>query len=800
MGDGSPQVQLRNFQSSDELDLVDAIDKLRSQGISHYVSLPQLIVCGDQSSGKSSVLDAISGIPFPTKDHLCTRFATEVILRRTATEGVSVSIVPSQDRPEAECEQLAQFRESLTTLDDIPTLINGAKDAMGLSGANNAFSNDVLRIEISGPNRPHLTIVDLPGLIHSENKIQKAADVDLVQRLVRSYMSNPRSIILAVVSAKNDYANQVVLKLARDVDPNGIRTLGVITKPDTLPVGSESEGAFVALARNEDVYFRLGWHVLKNRDYETRHCSADARDLAETQFFSSGVWSNLPPGSVGIVTLRKRLSQVLLDQIGNELPHLAAEIESSIEHCRVELSRLGESRGTVDEQRLYLLRIGQSFQSTVKAAKDGSYADEIFGDSRTADGYCMRFRAVIQNLNLEFADTMRRAGQDRKIVDDATPEAGEESRTVTRTEYLNDIRELIKRSRGRELPGMYNPLIVGELFYEQSTPWERLARKHIDLVWRSSVAFLDLLVGELADVDTAEALRREVIHPAMGVLRQGLNSKLKKIITPFQTVHAITYKHYFTETIQNIREKRSKSEVERKLEHYFGVEDLGTLDRLPMNKMKLLPGLVGALATRNEADMDSYGCSEILDCMEAYYKVAMKNFIDNVAVQCVESKLVSKLEHILSPSQIMQMDASMIERIAAESTQSQDRRERVSRKLTILKAGAEVCKQFVSQTSMGMCRTPHCLRLRLISPGTLQHHQWPVEEVESSEAEEAESNADDIQNDEIVPEPDSANDPIQPAGTWGSWSLENGIPKVEYTDVQQEVPSWPKKKKKGIRR
>ncbi|QSS63441.1 hypothetical protein I7I51_00499 [Histoplasma capsulatum] len=73
MADGSAQVQMRNLQSSDELDLVDAIDKLRSQGISHYVSLPQLIVCGDQSSGKSSVLDAISGIPFPTKDNLCTR-------------------------------------------------------------------------------------------------------------------------------------------------------------------------------------------------------------------------------------------------------------------------------------------------------------------------------------------------------------------------------------------------------------------------------------------------------------------------------------------------------------------------------------------------------------------------------------------------------------------------------------------------------------------------------------------------------------------------------------------------------
>jgi len=70
-------------------------------------------------------------------------------------------------------------------------------------------------------------------------------------------MKEPRSIILAVVSAKNDYANQIVLKLARATDKKGNRTLGVITKPDTLIPSSESEAIYVSLARNQDVEFRL---------------------------------------------------------------------------------------------------------------------------------------------------------------------------------------------------------------------------------------------------------------------------------------------------------------------------------------------------------------------------------------------------------------------------------------------------------------------------------------------------------------------------------------------------------------
>ena len=74
-----------SLQSKDHRDLLDIIDKLRSQGISRYVDIPQIIICGDQSSGKSSALEAISGVAFPTKDNLCTCFATELILRRIPT-------------------------------------------------------------------------------------------------------------------------------------------------------------------------------------------------------------------------------------------------------------------------------------------------------------------------------------------------------------------------------------------------------------------------------------------------------------------------------------------------------------------------------------------------------------------------------------------------------------------------------------------------------------------------------------------------------------------------------------------
>ena len=97
----------------------------------------------------------------------------------------------------------------------------------------------------------------------------------------------------------------MVLKLAREVDPQGKRTMRVITKPDTLPVGSESEFAFVNLARNMDITFRLGWHILKNRSYETRQLSTEAGDDNERQFLNQGAWKDLPRDIVGIHALRE---------------------------------------------------------------------------------------------------------------------------------------------------------------------------------------------------------------------------------------------------------------------------------------------------------------------------------------------------------------------------------------------------------------------------------------------------------------------------------------------------------------
>ena len=235
------------------------------------------VVSGDQSSGKSSVLEAITEIPFPRKENLCTRFATEITLRRAPTASIQTKIIPDKVRPANEKTKLETFSKSIRDFNELPALMEAATQLMGLGGdTSRAFSRDVLSIEIAGPQRPHLTLIDLPGLIHSENKSQSKEDVELIRNLVdvsaesycsilandrlvwsdanttcQDYIKEKRTIVMAVVSAKNDYANQIILKKCRDVDPKGHRTLGIITKPDFLDPGSENETLWLELASNK---------------------------------------------------------------------------------------------------------------------------------------------------------------------------------------------------------------------------------------------------------------------------------------------------------------------------------------------------------------------------------------------------------------------------------------------------------------------------------------------------------------------------------------------------------------------
>ncbi|KAK3399806.1 P-loop containing nucleoside triphosphate hydrolase protein [Sordaria brevicollis] len=704
---------LSKLCSKDQQELLDAIDRLRLEGINNYVSLPQIIVCGDQSSGKSSVLEAISGVAFPIKANLCTRFPTEVVLRRTLDISAHVSIVPNEDATAAERKALSAFKEKMTSFDLLPNIIEKAKNFMGISTSQGkAFSNHRLRVEITGPDRPHLTIVDLPGLIHSETKNQTAADVQLIQNVVRSYMNEPRSIILAVVSAKNDFANQVVLKLARAADPHGHRTLGIITKPDALHPGSESEKQYVDLAKNQEVEFRLGWHVLRNKDSDKEAKNVVDRDTMEQQFFSQGAWTELPLAHLGIDKLRERLSKVLLKQIASELPNVMEEIETKFEACNAQIQKLGDPRAKEAEQRLYLFTITQAFQELVKAAVDGTYNHAFFKDAKTDIGYRQRIRAVMQNLNEAFADEIASRGHHYAIEPYHSRVVGHKMVLMSEEKFIEHIENLLKRTKGRELPGTFNPMIVSDLFLEQARPWGELAHQHVMKAWEAANQLLDLIITHIADTSTLKSLKNEIFGPSMDEILTDMIDKANELLEPHERGHPITYNQSFTEALHTAREEQSRKRLEKAVRSFFGSEcneteiqhkKTGTCSYCNRNlggSGTNIKEFVDALA-KTEPNPQRFAAQEALSCLNAYYTVAMKRFIDDVAAQVIEDKLISALGSILAPVSIFGMDSKQIAIIAGESEDSRIEREQLTKQLAVLQKGMNTCKRFTGMKLTG---------------------------------------------------------------------------------------------------
>lgn len=394
----------------------------------------------------------------------------------------------------------------------------------------------------------------------------------------------------------------------------------MITKPDTLMAGSESEAMYVSLAKNQDVHFRLEWYVLKNMDSEKGKWILANRDIEEKDFFAQGIWEDISRSLLGVERLRSKLSNILLTQIAAELPSLIDKIETKSSACRDSLTRLKEPRAKLPEQQLYLFQLSQSFQSLVKAAVDNTYNDPFFGDARSKSGYQKRIRAVMQNLNQDFADDITRRGHRREVTKsnekDCIPT---DVISLSRNEYINHVKHLMKRTKSRELPGTFNPMIVSDLFLEQSTPWDAITRSHVDKVWNAAREFLGHVAAYIADVTTSKALFREIFEPALSQLLKDLKEKTAELLIPHQKSHPITYNQDFSESLQKLRNERNQNEYPNIVQQSFGVSSLqgthhcrGTHD---------LRQLVTSLVQRTEPDMNRFACSEALDCMHAYYKV-----------------------------------------------------------------------------------------------------------------------------------------------------------------------------------
>jgi hypothetical protein len=532
---------------------LDAIDRLRLAGLQAELNLPQLIVCGDQSSGKSSVLEAISGVRFPASDIKCTRFASELVLRKAPEVSFSVSIVPAASRSPEEQNHLKQFASATDYKDtkEFPKVIDEAAKHMEELENDCSFFEDKLVAVVRGPTMPRLTLVDLPGLIHTTTGTHDDKDTATVGKIVESYMAQPGSIILAVVAANNNIANQVVLHLVKKHDPDLCRTLGIITKPDTLSAGSPSEAEVIKCAHNRIITLDSGWHVLRNREYGRIYASSEERDDMEAKFLASGNWTSIPEENRGVSTLRSKLGEMLFRAVRGNLPSIVDEIQKRVVACEYIAKNLGMPKTTEEERRQQLLTVSTYLHSLVTAGIRGDYnlfpAFFYQGSERSVTP--RKLRTCLQVYLDIFAQSMHSEGKRFSCTDveplsevsqlDFFSRTGETAMTnktvfIPHQQLLESVDNHITQHKGLAPSVIVPPIVYTGILSFQCSRWESIAVEYTRGCWSIAKEFFIQALRHKSPSHIADTIIEEFVEIHFEHAELKLAEKVQELLKPYK--------------------------------------------------------------------------------------------------------------------------------------------------------------------------------------------------------------------------------------------------------------------------
>ncbi|XP_018426054.1 PREDICTED: dynamin-1-like protein isoform X2 [Nanorana parkeri] len=374
---------------------------------SDVIQLPQIVVVGTQSSGKSSVLESLVGRDLlPRGTGVVTRrpLILQLVLasaddrRKTSGEDNDMDIWKNPRLKGVDAEEWGKFLHTknkiYTDFDEIRQEIETETER--ISGNNKGISSEPIHLKVFSPNVVNLTLVDLPGLTKVPVGDQPK-DIELqIRELIFRYISNPNSIILAVTAANTDMATSEALKIARECDPDGRRTLAVITKLDLMDAGTDAMD--VLLGRVIPV--KLGIIGVVNRsqlDINNKKCVADS--IRDEFGFLQKKYPSLANRN-GTKYLARTLNRLLMHHIRDCLPELKTRINVLAAQYQTLLNSYGEP---VEDKSATLLQLITKFATeycnTIEGTAKYIETSELCGGARICYIFHETFGRTLESVD-----------------------------------------------------------------------------------------------------------------------------------------------------------------------------------------------------------------------------------------------------------------------------------------------------------------------------------------------------------------------------------------------------------------
>ncbi|KAH9910677.1 P-loop containing nucleoside triphosphate hydrolase protein [Amylocystis lapponica] len=474
--------------------LLDLINRMRNTGVQQDIDIPMIAVIGSQSAGKSSLIESISGITLPRASGTCTRCPTGCRLSHSDKPWqCSVSLHFTTDERGEPLKQVRNvtFGDPIADKAEVEERIRRAQRAI-LNPHTNYLH--ILQGDITGRDIADLSFVDLPGLIASGGS---PGDIGLVTNLVTSYVSRPSCIILLTVACETDFENQGAHNLAKVHDPEGKRTIGVLTKPNQIPAGEEDR--WLRFLRNEFERLDNGWYSVKQPDSQALAAGiswSEAR-AKELEYFSGTTpWSTLDFSSqqyLGTSNLTERCSDVLSTLIARRLPELQNELEILLQATEENISKLPTAPSDGDPVGQVLNLLSDFYRGISKYVEGTPTADGLLQSIQPLQ---MRFRKAIRATAPDFRpyEKVPGANGDGTLREFVVPEflaheespytppeflAHEESPYTPPDDrsaiYVDDVMKRAREAMTRELPNIY-PFVVTEHYIRNAVlQWQEPA-------------------------------------------------------------------------------------------------------------------------------------------------------------------------------------------------------------------------------------------------------------------------------------------------------------------------------------
>ncbi|XP_059191859.1 dynamin-2-like isoform X2 [Centropristis striata] len=297
-------------------DLIPLINKLQdafsSIGQTCNLDLPQIAVVGGQSAGKSSVLENFVGRDFlPRGSGIVTR--RPLILQLVNCKAEYAEFLHCKGR-------------KFVDFDEVRTEIEAETDR--LTGSNKGISPIPINLRVYSPNVLNLTLIDLPGMTKVAVGDQPVDIEHQIREMLMQFITKESCLILAVTPANTDLANSDALKISKEVDPQGLRTIGVITKLDLMDEGTDARD----ILENKLLPLRRGYIGVVNRSQKDIDGKKDIRAAlaAERKFFLSHPAYRHIAERMGTPHLQKTLNQQLTNHIRDTLPGLRSKLQSQL--------------------------------------------------------------------------------------------------------------------------------------------------------------------------------------------------------------------------------------------------------------------------------------------------------------------------------------------------------------------------------------------------------------------------------------------------------------------------------------